>query len=294
MKTRLAKIALVTVAAQIACMAHGGLVAYDGFGNGPKANLAGSTGGTGWTNAWTSYGDNLTKIAGAGLTYPGLDSTPGGAVTPTAGGTWPNSQYARSYALPQGTTAIYVSFLMRDDAGYGMWGGTSFGTYPYEVTVGSPLGYYSYGLMLSEGLGDVSNYPLVTGETTLVVVKISKNAGSGITYRLFVNPTVGQAEPGGPAAVLSVNAVQTLPTTLSIDNGTGFTTDEIRVGTTWSSVLPAEPVCVGDLNNSGSVDGADVSTLLGAWGLPAGDLNSDGTTDPADLGILLGAWGACP
>jgi hypothetical protein len=249
MKNRRAHRALLSVAAAVTTVtsaADAGLVAYDGFGNGPMSNLAGSTGGTGWTNAWSSYGDNLTKIAGAGLTYPGLDTTSGGAVTPVGGGTWPNSQYARSYALPQGTTAIYVSFLMRDDAGFGMWGGTSFGTYPYEVTVGSPLGYYSYGLMLSEGLGDVSNYPLLTGTTTLVVVKISKNAGAGITYRLYVNPAIGQSEPGGPAAVLSVNAVQTLPSTLSIDNGTGFTTDEIRVGTTWASVLPPEPTCLGD------------------------------------------------
>jgi hypothetical protein len=42
------------------------------------------------------------------------------------------------------------------------------------------------------------------------------------------------------------------------------------------------------------VDGADLGTLLGAWGTPAADLDGDSTTGGADLGILLGAWGACP
>ncbi|MFG0274862.1 MAG: hypothetical protein ACF8QF_07385 [Phycisphaerales bacterium] len=52
--------------------------------------------------------------------------------------------------------------------------------------------------------------------------------------------------------------------------------------------------CVGDLDGSGSIDGADLGLLLGAWGSPGvTDLNNDGTTDGADLGLLLGAWGPC-
>ena len=53
----------------------------------------------------------------------------------------------------------------------------------------------------------------------------------------------------------------------------------------------------GDLNGDGSVDGADLGLLLGAWGTDGGisagasaDLNGDGTVDGADLGLLLGAW----
>ena len=51
--------------------------------------------------------------------------------------------------------------------------------------------------------------------------------------------------------------------------------------------------CPGDLDGSGTVDAADLSTLLGAWGTPAGDTNGDGTTDASDLSTLLGAWGPC-
>lgn len=55
--------------------------------------------------------------------------------------------------------------------------------------------------------------------------------------------------------------------------------------------------CGIDLTGDGSVDGADVGAVLGAWGTTEGaaDLNRDGLVDAADLGELLGAWGfACP
>ncbi len=52
------------------------------------------------------------------------------------------------------------------------------------------------------------------------------------------------------------------------------------------------PPVLGDLNNDGIVDGADLGSLLGEWGQTGGpaDLNNDGVVDGADLGILLGAW----
>lgn len=61
---------------------------------------------------------------------------------------------------------------------------------------------------------------------------------------------------------------------------------------------PESPECAAaDVNCDGSVDGADLGVLLGAWGdcderreCPA-DLNGDGAVDGADLGVLLGAWG---
>lgn len=50
----------------------------------------------------------------------------------------------------------------------------------------------------------------------------------------------------------------------------------------------------GDLNRDGHVDGADLATLLGAWGPSEpgadADLNGDGDVGGADLTILLGEW----
>ncbi len=53
------------------------------------------------------------------------------------------------------------------------------------------------------------------------------------------------------------------------------------------------PACVpADLTCDGIVDGADLGTLLGAWGSSGpGDLDANGIVDGADLGLLLGAWG---
>ncbi|HMN95219.1 MAG TPA: hypothetical protein PKC43_02530 [Phycisphaerales bacterium] len=55
------------------------------------------------------------------------------------------------------------------------------------------------------------------------------------------------------------------------------------------------PFCVGDIDDSGVVDGADLGLLLAAWdtSAPCADLNGDGTVDGADLGLLLGSWGPC-
>jgi hypothetical protein len=46
-----------------------------------------------------------------------------------------------------------------------------------------------------------------------------------------------------------------------------------------------------DLNRDGRVDGADLGTLLGSWGLAGStDLTGDGITNGADLAQLLAAW----
>jgi hypothetical protein len=56
---------------------------------------------------------------------------------------------------------------------------------------------------------------------------------------------------------------------------------------------PGEP-CGPDLDGNGTVDGADLAILLGAWGTagPLGDLDESGAVDGADLAILLGGWSA--
>lgn len=50
---------------------------------------------------------------------------------------------------------------------------------------------------------------------------------------------------------------------------------------------------LGDINDDGTVDSADLAILLGGWdteGVP-GDLNEDGTVNGEDLATLLGNWG---
>lgn len=60
-----------------------------------------------------------------------------------------------------------------------------------------------------------------------------------------------------------------------------------------------EDCCQGDVNQDGVIDGADLTLMLGAWGVcedlsdcPA-DVNGDFVVDGADMTIVLGGWGPC-
>jgi hypothetical protein len=57
--------------------------------------------------------------------------------------------------------------------------------------------------------------------------------------------------------------------------------------------------CPGDVTKGGTVDAADLSILLAAWGTNGQgefdtDLDGNGLVDGGDLALVLGGWGACP
>lgn len=102
-----------------------------------------------------------------------------------------------------------------------------------------------------------------------------------------------------------------------IDNGDGTFSVEITAGTSPGSdrfrvtvddgirpvVLMPDATLryfpLGDLNQDGCVDQADLGLLLADWdctgGNCPGDADGDGDTDHSDLGLLLGHWGeGCP
>ena len=78
-------------------------------------------------------------------------------------------------------------------------------------------------------------------------------------------------------------------------------TDPLQLATTQTVYIYPDCkgllMCPADIDHDGTVDGADLGMLIGAWGAtganPA-DLNGDLLVDGADLGLLIGAWGACP
>jgi len=61
---------------------------------------------------------------------------------------------------------------------------------------------------------------------------------------------------------------------------------------------PVVPPCPEDLNDNGSVDFADILSIIAAWGPCVGecpqDLNGNGNVDFADILAVIGAWGTCP
>lgn len=63
------------------------------------------------------------------------------------------------------------------------------------------------------------------------------------------------------------------------------------------TTLEGDTPCPADLDGDGSVNGADLSRILGSWGECVGcatDLNGDGLVNGVDLTTLLGSWGLCP
>lgn len=265
--------------------------AYDSFEYPASPSLQSANGGMGWAGAWADVGVIPTGVNATGLTWPDLQTAGGGAGT-DASASFELSVYQRalsSYTAPQNT--IYVSFLLRPDAGFGTGGGLRFGNWPMAMWVGAHPANYVYGLMTSNGLGDDSNVPVVQGETVLLVARLVKNLNNSVSYSLYVNPTVAASQPAFPDAAYTISGA--LPQALTLVNDGGFTTDEIRVGPTWSSVLPSPPVCTGDFNEDGTVDGADLGFLVAFWGLAGADLDGDGDTNGADLGLLLSNWGGC-
>lgn len=68
----------------------------------------------------------------------------------------------------------------------------------------------------------------------------------------------------------------------------------VAMDTMTIEIAAADPC---DINGDGIVNGADLGSMLGAWGVCADpnncpqDLNGDGQVNGADLGLLLGCWG---
>ena len=114
-----------------------------------------------------------------------------------------------------------------------------------------------------------------------------------------VSTVVGCNDDGtGCAAFTSIMDVQ-LDCDIEYSIALGGYSATTPLGTGTLSVTVASPVacgtpCPGDYNGDGIRNGADLATLLSAWGSPAGDITGDGTTNGADLTTLLSGWGACP
>ncbi len=110
------------------------------------------------------------------------------------------------------------------------------------------------------------------------------------------------------AALDALASGSTVVTYTLVSNGTGLRAldrdgDGVRDGDERTGCSdPADPTsvpgspCRADIaNNDGTIDAADLATLLSAWGStdPSVDLDCDGTIGGSDLAVLLGSWGPC-
>ena len=93
----------------------------------------------------------------------------------------------------------------------------------------------TYGLESAGGNIASSSVAAQTATTVFLVLHVEFQAGNDL-IELFVNPTLGAALPAGADAVMS--NLDLAGSTLTINNASGWTTDEIRLGDSFAAVTP--------------------------------------------------------
>ena len=123
---------------------------------------------------------------------------------------------------------------------------------------------------------------------------VSATGQGTLTYQWRFNSVVVQNGPNISGAntptlqILSAGEANEGFYRCLVTNACGTTNSEL-------ALLTVNPLCLGDLNGNGSVDAADLSALLGAWGStnPTFDLDDNGSVGASDLALLLSRWGIC-
>ncbi len=159
-------------------------------------------------------------------------------------------------------------------------------TIPVAVTVGGtavdidvPLHNFAYTTLQSKLDADYFSVP--AGSAVSRIGSLPQAiAGTAGVVRLRVNPT------GLLAGVTTVNGTLLVSDEDIPGEGDATLSFSVVITATGTTSPP------GDINNDGSVNGADLAMLLSQWGGPgSADLNSSGGVDGADLSILLSNWG---
>ncbi|MCA9129683.1 MAG: hypothetical protein KDB22_21505 [Planctomycetales bacterium] len=236
----------MTLIVAISNSSAAGIVAYEGFEyvSGSTMNGQGNS-SMGWSGAWSPTPFNATInddliAAGTSLGFGSL-GTLGGSVLGTS--QTAISGLVRNFATPFGQTneTFYMSVLLRPEsnAGTGFLGnyfGLTFETSANdpELFIGRPGSADTWSLeRRGGGLLVSSGVTATTGRTDLLVVRADLSANSDV-FRLYVNPQLGAAEPAQavPLTLLNLGVISGI----GLYYTGGFAVDEIRVGTTFSSV----------------------------------------------------------
>jgi hypothetical protein len=221
------------------------LLAYDGFDYPAGQDLAGQSGGFGWDSIWGNNGGAFTVVSSPGLSYPGLGSLGNAAATApnqgaTAGDsvtTYPRVASSNIYGIPGST--VYYSFLLQPDADFGNYGGINIGG--GELFIGRSGNQSTYGIEDATTVAPGS-VPVRQGVPALLVLRADFGLTGTDTFRLYSDPTLPGLEPALDDATLTLNST-TQSNLLYLNNIGGYTTDELRIGTTYADVTAVpEPV----------------------------------------------------
>jgi len=201
-----------------------------------------SNGSVGFTRAWS--GSTVFRLAPDSLPYPGL-TTAGHQVTCAAQATIQTA--VRDLALPLGTpgTRRYLGFLIRPDTApasgpsfphFGVLLDTSLAP---DFFIGKP-GQGATAQWVIEDAGgthqQASPVRLIQGTPALLVAKFEfENGNDRVSF--YVNPQPGTPEPTQPDAVRFDRDLGTIRT-LALQFSDAASIDELRIGTSWASVVP--------------------------------------------------------
>ena len=127
-------------------------------------------------------------------------------------------------------------------------------------------------------------------------LRVDLSNDNGATW--IVMASIGSQGSGWLTKTYNLNAFLPLTSMMKLrffvtDNPNNSLTEAGIDDLTISVIECTQAICAGDLDSSGTVDAADISALLGAWGLAGGDVDGNSVTDAADLATLLGNWGPC-
>lgn len=216
------------------------LVAYEGFDYGISVQVAGLTGGTGFA-PWDAGPANFNTVP-SGLSFGSLIVSGRRAFANQADPGFPEL-LGRSLTTPITSGTVYASFLTRSEltlgSGFdnGYFGLNLEGTTGNGLFIGMPRNVQEWVMEDSGGGGQFSTgLPVLSEQIKLLVVKLDLNNAGTETATLYVDPTPGAPEPatGTTKSGFEIGDF----TNIAMNGGGFFSIDEIRIGTTFSSVTP--------------------------------------------------------
>ena len=207
--------------------------AYEGFAYPGGSSLAGQAGGSGWGDSWDGSKSALAANIGTGLAFGSLSTLPGSVSSdPPVSGQVAFLSRQLGASIGADNTTTFLSFLLRPDPGFGFYGGVNL----EGLFIGKSGPTTTYGIEGPVNDIDSSKVAATSGRTVLLVLRADFLPGND-RFSLFVDPSPGLPEP---SIADSVKTDFDLPPVnfVFVNNAGGWTTDEIRIGSTFASVTP--------------------------------------------------------
>lgn len=230
-------------------------LAHEPFVYSVSQPLTNANGGSGWTAAWYEDGQALPALVREGLSY--TDATgnqlhvSGGAATTASTAT------TRSFRSIQGgpINDVWISFLWHLPGSNSLFEGVTFYRGAEGVfTVSNPSTTVSSAIVLGNSVtGGTANSGKGSFATThLIVLRLGKGQGAngGDLVEIYVDPLLS-GSPSSPDATISASNFDFDTLRLAGQNGAPFHLDELRIGSSYASVTPHDPVPSGDLDTDG-------------------------------------------